>query len=142
MFGWCKEAMTCASRWKREVKLASACSLVCNNLIATKRCNCVSNAFQTSAIPPLPRRSRNSYFPSLLDDSVLIAYPSLPECVLDQGGAGIARLAGPHIEGRQSLRGVVDLRYSIRYLAQRVYLAHECIVRQRRHLIQQIQAPD
>ena len=27
---------------------------------ATKRCNCVSRAFQTSAMPPRPRRSRNN----------------------------------------------------------------------------------
>ena len=80
--------MTCASCWKRVTKFGSACRLACSSLIATWRCNCVSSAFQTSAMPPCPRRSCNSYFPSRRTGSVLIAISSFYYCCRDKGRCG------------------------------------------------------
>src|SRR5437763_11805001 len=88
MLGWRRDAMTCASCWKRVTKFGSACRLACSSLIATWRCNCVSSAFQTSAMPPCPRRSCNSYFPSRRTGSVLIAISSFYYCCRDKGRCG------------------------------------------------------
>src|SRR3954468_7824035 len=63
MFGWLREARTCASRWNLARRSGSEANSAGRILIATSRPNFRSLARYTSPIPPTPSRPRSSYGP-------------------------------------------------------------------------------